>query len=223
MEDHDHSKHIHIETPESLSKPSCKINDYGHKHSELEAHTHSISPCTETHGHSGAEHGHTDSGHGHKHEAHTACTETHGQSGEHGHTDSQHGHKHEAHTSCAGTHGHSGAEHGHTDSEHERKHEEHSHSTSCTGAHGRSGEQGHTDTEHGHKHEHFHSAGSYENRSNPKKRKYESRAFVVGIGGPVGSGKTALMLQLCLVLRDKYNLCAVTNDIFTREDGRFSC
>ena len=36
-------------------------------------------------------------------------------------------------------------------------------------------------------------------------------------GGPVGSGKTALMLQLCFALRDKYNLCAVTNDIFTRE------
>ena len=37
-----------------------------------------------------------------------------------------------------------------------------------------------------------------------------------GIGGPVGSGKTALMLALCLKLREKYNLCAVTNDIFTR-------
>ena len=33
--------------------------------------------------------------------------------------------------------------------------------------------------------------------------------------------KTALMLQLCLQLRDKYNLCAVTNDIFTKEDGEF--
>jgi len=37
----------------------------------------------------------------------------------------------------------------------------------------------------------------------------------------VGSGKTALMLQLCRRLRDKHNLCAVTNDIFTREDGEF--
>ena len=45
--------------------------------------------------------------------------------------------------------------------------------------------------------------------------------FCVGIGGPVGSGKTALMLALCLKLRQSYNICAVTNDIFTREDGEF--
>lgn len=63
--------------------------------------------------------------------------------------------------------------------------------------------------------------GYYETRALPIKRKYSSRAFCVGIGGPVGSGKTALMLGLCLRLRDKYNLCAVTNDIFTREDGEF--
>ena len=45
--------------------------------------------------------------------------------------------------------------------------------------------------------------------------------FCVGIGGPVGSGKTALMLSACRKLRSKYNLCAVTNDIFTREDTEF--
>lgn len=38
---------------------------------------------------------------------------------------------------------------------------------------------------------------------------------------PVGSGKTALMLALCQNLRDKYNIAAVTNDIFTREDSEF--
>jgi len=43
----------------------------------------------------------------------------------------------------------------------------------------------------------------------------------VGIGGPVGSGKTALMLALCKALRDKYSIAAVTNDIFTREDQEF--
>ena len=37
----------------------------------------------------------------------------------------------------------------------------------------------------------------------------------------MGSGKTALMLQLCLKLRDKMNIAAVTNDIFTKEDGEF--
>ena len=43
----------------------------------------------------------------------------------------------------------------------------------------------------------------------------------MGIGGPVGTGKTALMLALCRLLRDTYSLGAVTNDIFTREDGEF--
>lgn len=43
----------------------------------------------------------------------------------------------------------------------------------------------------------------------------------VGIGGPVGSGKTALTLNLCRALRDRYNLAVVTNDIYTKEDSTF--
>jgi urease accessory protein len=43
----------------------------------------------------------------------------------------------------------------------------------------------------------------------------------IGIGGPVGSGKTALMLSLCRTLRDKYDIAAVTNDIYTEEDAQF--
>lgn len=43
----------------------------------------------------------------------------------------------------------------------------------------------------------------------------------VGIGGPVGSGKTALLLNLCRALRDRYNLAAITNDIYTKEDAEF--
>ena len=43
----------------------------------------------------------------------------------------------------------------------------------------------------------------------------------VGVGGPVGSGKTALLRQLCLALRDHYNIAVVTNDIYTREDADF--
>jgi len=43
----------------------------------------------------------------------------------------------------------------------------------------------------------------------------------VGIGGPVGSGKTALTLALCRALRDKYQLGVVTNDIYTEEDAQF--
>ena len=41
----------------------------------------------------------------------------------------------------------------------------------------------------------------------------------VGIGGPVGSGKTALMEHLCKALRDRYDICAITNDIYTKEDA----
>jgi urease accessory protein len=43
----------------------------------------------------------------------------------------------------------------------------------------------------------------------------------VGIGGPVGSGKTALTLALCKQLRDRFNLAVVTNDIYTEEDAQF--
>ncbi|MGC3975508.1 MAG: urease accessory protein UreG [Nitrospira sp.] len=44
---------------------------------------------------------------------------------------------------------------------------------------------------------------------------------IIGIGGPVGSGKTALVEALCLKLRDRYSLAVVTNDIFTKEDAEF--
>ena len=43
----------------------------------------------------------------------------------------------------------------------------------------------------------------------------------VGVGGPVGSGKTALLKGLCQALRDHYDICVVTNDIYTREDAEF--
>src|SRR6476660_2652047 len=43
----------------------------------------------------------------------------------------------------------------------------------------------------------------------------------VGIGGPVGSGKTALMDALCKALRDRYEIAAITNDIYTKWDAEF--
>jgi urease accessory protein len=43
----------------------------------------------------------------------------------------------------------------------------------------------------------------------------------VGIGGPVGSGKTALTLALCQAMRDRYEIAVVTNDIYTEEDAQF--
>jgi urease accessory protein len=50
---------------------------------------------------------------------------------------------------------------------------------------------------------------------------HASQPLRVGIGGPVGSGKTALTLALCLALRGKYNIAVVTNDIYTEEDAQF--
>ncbi|EJT51234.1 Urease accessory protein ureG [Trichosporon asahii var. asahii CBS 2479] len=77
--------------------------------------------------------------------------------------------------------------------------------------------------EHGHTHEHLENAGKYAERDMPdySGRDWKERTFTVGIGGPVGSGKTALLLALCRALRDDYNIAAVTNDIFTREDQEF--
>jgi urease accessory protein len=49
----------------------------------------------------------------------------------------------------------------------------------------------------------------------------ETSPLRVGIGGPVGSGKTALTLSLCLALRDRYQVAVVTNDIYTEEDAQF--
>lgn len=43
----------------------------------------------------------------------------------------------------------------------------------------------------------------------------------LGVGGPVGSGKTALLLALCTRLRERYNIAVVTNDIYTKEDAQF--
>jgi urease accessory protein len=48
-----------------------------------------------------------------------------------------------------------------------------------------------------------------------------SKPFRVGIGGPVGTGKTALMDALCKRLRDDYDIAAITNDIYTEEDAQF--
>ena len=72
-----------------------------------------------------------------------------------------------------------------------------------------------------HTHEVLEHPGHFHERDQPLQRDFSRRAFTVGVSGPVGSGKTALMLQLCLRLRDHMGLAAVTNDIFTREDGEF--
>lgn len=75
--------------------------------------------------------------------------------------------------------------------------------------------------EHGHSHEHLPHPGFFRERQPRLARDFAERAFTVGIGGPVGSGKTALLLALCRELRDTVRLGVVTNDIFTREDVEF--
>jgi urease accessory protein len=88
---------------------------------------------------------------------------------------------------------------------------------------------GHDDHDHDHAHDHTHDhthekwehAGSFNRRDRMRRRDFSARAFTVGIGGPVGSGKTALVLALCRALRDRIALGVVTNDIFTREDAEF--
>src|SRR5881275_153843 len=70
-------------------------------------------------------------------------------------------------------------------------------------------------------HEHADHPGHFHERETPRRRDYRARAFTVGVGGPVGSGKTALVLALCRALRDHHSLGVVTNDIFTREDAEF--
>ena len=97
-------------------------------------------------------------------------------------------------------------DHGHSHSHGQ----DHSHSHSHGGMH-----------DHGHSHEHMDHPGFFHERDAPLNRDYKKRSFTVGIGGPVGSGKTALLLALCRALRDKYKLGVVTNDIFTKEDAEF--
>lgn len=77
------------------------------------------------------------------------------------------------------------------------------------------------DHHHHHHHERWSGPGLFRTRPARQPRSFATRAFTVGIGGPVGSGKTALVLSLCRKLRDRMRLGVVTNDIFTREDAEF--
>jgi urease accessory protein len=79
----------------------------------------------------------------------------------------------------------------------------------------------HTHSNHTHTHEHWVGPGQFAGREQPLSRDFSRRAFTVGVGGPVGSGKTALMLALCRKICDGHQIAAVTNDIFTKEDGEF--
>ena len=78
------------------------------------------------------------------------------------------------------------------------------------------------DHHHGHFHFPFESPGKFALRESVSaNRDFSQRAFTIGVGGPVGTGKTALVRLLCEALRGQYSLGVVTNDIFTREDAEF--
>jgi urease accessory protein len=79
----------------------------------------------------------------------------------------------------------------------------------------------HFNSQNGNGHAHADTPGHFHDRELPLDRDFNQRAFTVGVGGPVGSGKTALMLQLCKRLRTTRHIAVVTNDIFTKEDGEF--
>ncbi|MBI4400289.1 MAG: urease accessory protein UreG [Nitrospirae bacterium] len=66
-----------------------------------------------------------------------------------------------------------------------------------------------------HPHDHHHHGGGRPTQARAK------HIPVIGVGGPVGSGKTALVESLCRRLRGRYSLAVVTNDIFTKEDAEF--
>ena len=86
-------------------------------------------------------------------------------------------HSEHIHAELAINHTH---EHGNADHNHDHKHDQGSHCCDVQESHT-------SNNDHGHKHEHFHSPGTFNARIKSRKRKYESRAFVVGIGGPVGN------------------------------------
>jgi urease accessory protein len=72
-------------------------------------------------------------------------------------------------------------------------------------------------TAHRHEHDHPHEHGTHEY---PPRPGAGERPLRIGIGGPVGSGKTTLVGSLCHLLRDELSLAVVTNDIFTTEDAQ---
>jgi len=73
------------------------------------------------------------------------------------------------------------------------------------------------DAAHGHLHSHQHDDSH--DHDHPAAGDARERALRIGVGGPVGSGKTALVAALCLLLAPELSIVVVTNDIFTREDA----
>jgi urease accessory protein len=68
---------------------------------------------------------------------------------------------------------------------------------------------------------HFIDSGPHTHNERPKRARKPGEPLRIGIGGPVGSGKTALVAALCRQLRDEISLAVLTNDIYTTEDADF--
>jgi len=75
------------------------------------------------------------------------------------------------------------------------------------------------DHPHDHAHSHDHSHDGAADQQHPAPGGASERALRIGVGGPVGSGKTALVAALCRLLAPELSIVVVTNDIFTREDA----
>ena len=161
--------------------------------------SHDPTDGTHAHDHGGrCDHAHDGHAHDHAHDhggrggAHDDHAHDHGGRGDHAHDGHTHDH------GGRGDHAHDG--HAHGGHAHAPTHDRHAHE---------------------HTHERWIGPGLFRSRTPRRARSFGARAFTVGIGGPVGSGKTALVLALCKKLRDRIRLGVVTNDIFTREDAEF--
>ena len=73
--------------------------------------------------------------------------------------------------------------------------------------------------DHSHGHSHGHAHDDSHDHDHPASGDARERALRIGVGGPVGSGKTALVAALCRLLAPEMSIVVVTNDIFTREDA----
>jgi urease accessory protein len=67
----------------------------------------------------------------------------------------------------------------------------------------------------------FHHEPSHDSKGPSPYSGLKRKVFTIGVGGPVGSGKTALVERLCRTFWPEYNLAVITNDIYTREDAEF--
>jgi ABC-type glutathione transport system ATPase component len=156
--------------------------------------------------------------HEHQHDHNELCA-NHEDHEERNHHDHGHDHKEQKEHKDHNGHAQFKRHDGHMEHDDGDAHKGRTHQEECEDKDHKARERTHN---HNHTHEHMDHPGEFKTRATARHAarslaSLNERGFTVGIGGPVGSGKTALMLQLCRSLRDQQNLVAVTNDIFTKE------